>query len=52
MITPYPNEVLKDMNNQIKVINRIAFGYRSFYHVKVQILLIHKYTFKQRNKRN
>ena len=40
------------MNNQIKVIKRIAFGYRSFYHFKAQILMIHQYTFEQKNKRN
>ncbi len=30
--TPYTNGVLEGINNNIKVIKRIAFGYRSFYH--------------------
>ena len=47
-ITPYTNGVLKGMNNQIKVIKHIAFGYRSFYHFKARILSIHKFTFEQK----
>ena len=65
--TPYTNGVLEGINNNIKVIKRIAFGYRSFYHwvtchaehvsstdrvVKARILIIHKYTFEQKKKRN
>ncbi len=30
--TPYTNGVLEGINNNVKVIKRIAFGYRSFYH--------------------
>ena len=36
--TPYTNGVLEGINNKIKVIKRIAFGYRSFYHFKARIL--------------
>ena len=50
--TSYTNGVLEGINNKIKVIKRIAFGYRSFYHFKARILIIHKYTFEQKNKRN
>ena len=50
--TPYTNGVLEGINNNIKVIKRIAFGYRSFYHFKARILIIHKYTFEQKKKRN
>ncbi|MBS3200276.1 transposase, partial [Turicibacter bilis] len=46
------NGVLEGINNKIKVIKRMAFGYRSFYHFKARILIIHKYTFEQKNKRN
>lgn len=48
----YTNGVLEGINNKIKVIKRIAFGYRSFYHLKARILIVHKYTFLQKNKRN
>ena len=48
----YKNGVLEGMNNQLKVIKRIARGYRSFYHFKARILIIHKYIFEQQNKRN
>ena len=50
--TTYSNGVLEGINNKIKVIKRIAFGYRSFYHFKARILIIHKYMFEQKNKRN
>ena len=50
--TSYTNGVLEGINNKIKVIKRIAFGYRSFYHFKARILIIHKYTFERKNKRN
>ena len=32
--TSYTNGVLEGINNKIKVIKRMAFGYRSFYHFK------------------
>lgn len=35
----YNNGVLEGLNNKIKVIKRIAFGYRCFYHFKNRILI-------------
>jgi len=43
METNYTNGVIEGTINQIKVIKRIAFGYRSFYHFKARILMIHQY---------
>ncbi len=39
MSTNYTNGVIEGINNKIKVIKRIAFGYRSFYHFKARILI-------------
>ncbi len=39
MNTDYTNGVIEGINNKIKVIKRIAFGYRSFYHFKARILI-------------
>lgn len=36
---PYSNGRIEGLNNKIKVIKRIAFGYRSFYHFKNRILI-------------
>jgi len=41
--TEYSNGVLEGIINQIKVIKRIAFGYRSFVRFKARILMIHEY---------
>lgn len=38
--SPYSNGVIEGTNNLIKVIKRIAFGYRSFLQFKIRILLI------------
>lgn len=35
----FTNGVLEGINNKIKVIKRIAFGYRFFYHFKNRILI-------------
>ena len=35
----YTNGILEGINNKIKVIKRISFGYRSFYHFKNRILI-------------
>lgn len=35
----YTNGLIEGINNKIKVIKRIAFGYRSFYHFKNRILI-------------
>ena len=39
--TSYTNGVIEGINNKIKVIKRMAFGYRCFYHFKARILIIH-----------
>lgn len=36
----FNNGIIEGINNLIKCINRIAFGYKSFYHFKTRILLI------------
>ena len=36
----FNNSVIEGINNLIKCIKRIAFGYRSFYHFKARIMLI------------
>ena len=36
---PYNNGRIEGLNNKIKVIKRIAFGYRSFYHFRNRILI-------------
>ena len=40
LTTPYTNGPIEGINNKIKIIKRIAFGYRSFYHFKSRILMI------------
>ena len=35
----YNNGILEGINNKIKVVKRIAFGYRCFYHFKNRILI-------------
>ena len=44
LTTPYTNGPIEGINNKIKVIKRIAFGYRSFYHFKFRILMIQNLT--------
>ena len=44
LTTPYTNGPLEGINNKIKVIKRIAFGYRSFYHFKSRILIVQNLT--------
>lgn len=36
---PYTNGILEGLNNKIKVIKRIAFGYRCFHHFKNRIMI-------------
>ena len=36
----YNNGLIEGINNLIKCIKRIAFGYKSFYHFKIRILLV------------
>lgn len=38
-IYPYSNEKLEGKNNLIKVIKRIAFGFRTFYHLRMRVLI-------------
>lgn len=40
----YTNGILEGINNKIKVIKRIAFGYKSFYHFKNRILITQNLT--------
>jgi len=35
----FTNGTIEEINNKIKVIKRIAFGFRSFYHFKNRILI-------------
>ena len=42
--TPYTNGPIEGINNIFKVIKRIAFDYRSFYHFKSRILMIQNLT--------
>ena len=44
LTTPYTNGPIEGINNKIKVIKRIAFGYRSFYHFKSRILITQNLT--------
>jgi transposase len=39
LIYGYTNGILEGINNKIKVIKRISFGYKSFYHFKNRILI-------------
>ena len=36
----FNNGVIEGVNNLIKCIKRIAFGYHSFYHFKIRIMII------------
>ena len=48
LITNYTNGVIEGIINKIKVIKRIAFGYRSFYHFKLRILIFNRINFKKK----
>ncbi|MEG0811471.1 MAG: transposase, partial [Eubacterium sp.] len=39
LIYPYHNGRIEGINNKIKVIKRIAFGYKSFLHFRNRILI-------------
>ena len=47
LTTPYTNGPIEGINNKIKVIKRIAFGYRSFYHFKSRILIVQNLLIKK-----
>ena len=38
----YSNGIIEGINNYIKVLKRIAFGYKSFYHFRNRILITRK----------
>ena len=40
---PFNNGRIEGINNKIKVLNRVAYGYRNFYNYKYRILLHFKY---------
>ena len=40
LLVPYSNGVIEGYNNKIKVLKRIAFGFRNFYNFKARILLM------------
>ena len=42
MMCNYTNGVIEGINNKIKVVKRIAFGYLSFYHFRNRILIMCK----------
>src|SRR5699024_4863843 len=39
LIYPYNNGRIEGINNKIKVLNRVAYGYRNFHHLKSRIIL-------------
>ena len=47
---PYSNGVIEGMNNLIKVIKRVAYGYRNFEFMKIRIKIITGYYFSQKKK--
>ena len=40
LLVPYSNGVMEGYNNKIKVLKRIAFGFRNFNNFKTRIMLI------------
>lgn len=46
----YSNGVTEGLNNKIKVIKRVSYGYRNFYHLRDRIYIIQGLIFKQNNK--
>lgn len=40
LLVPYSNGVMEGYNNKIKVLKRIAFGFRNFQNFKARILLM------------
>lgn len=46
----YSNGVIEGMNNLIKVIKRVAYGYRNFEFMKIRIKIITGYYFNQKKK--
>jgi len=50
--TSYTNGVLEGINTRLRVIKRIALDTVVSIISKLEILIIHKYTFERKNKRN
>src|SRR5690625_6033426 len=48
-IYPYNNGRIEGINNKIKVLNRVAYGYRSFTNFKNRIMLHFKFKLAQTN---
>ncbi|PZL75742.1 ISL3 family transposase, partial [Enterococcus plantarum] len=44
---PYSNGITEGLNNKLKVIKRVAYGYRNFYHFRSRIYIIQGLTFSQ-----
>lgn len=40
LLVPYSNGVMEGYNNKIKVLKRVAFGFRNFENFKARILLM------------
>ncbi|MBO0422203.1 transposase [Enterococcus plantarum] len=49
-LLPYSNGITGGLNNKIKVIKRIANGYRNFYHFRLHICIIQGLTFSRQKK--
>ena len=47
---PYSNGVIEEMNNLIKIIKRVAYGYRNFEFMNIRIKIITCYYFNQKKK--
>ncbi|MGG5310516.1 hypothetical protein IGJ16_002195 [Enterococcus pernyi] len=47
--TPYSNGALEGANNKIKVIKRVAYGYRNFLHFRDRIYLIQGLVFQDQS---
>ncbi|HLQ74400.1 MAG TPA: transposase, partial [Bacillota bacterium] len=47
---PYNNGRIEGINNKIKVLNRVAYGYRNFNHFKSRIMLNFKLRAKIKQK--
>ncbi|MDO4813684.1 MAG: transposase [Gemella sp.] len=37
---PYSNGILEGINNKIKIIKRVSYGYASFYNFRLRILIV------------
>ena len=44
---PFSNGITEGLNNKIKVIKRVTYGYRNFYHFRSRIYIIQGLIFSQ-----